>query len=562
MQQTTSQPPGAGPSQDPMTRTLTPDTVPQAMPRTAPIVVQKLRYIPLFFSDDSLTKKASLNAVAACLDYAARLLVGFLTTPLLVAGLGDFYFGVWRMLLSLVGYVSPASGRPTQALKMVLANQQSSTDYDKKRRYVGSALAVWAMFLPLMLVLGGLLTWFAPRWVKSPAGYFGHVRFAAALLVANLAVATLVALPQSVLEGENRAYKRMGLSALLTLLGGGIIWLVLHLKMGIVGVAGATLATTLMTGLFFLQVARTYAPWFGIAMPDFQAARQFLNLSWWFLAWNLIMNLMMASDIVVLGFLDSVQAVTDYSLCKYAPETLVSLVAIMAFGIAPGLGGIIGAGSLQKAARVREEIMSLTWLTVTILGFTVLLWNRSFLRMWVGAGHYVGTLPSLLIIVVVMQFVLIRNDGNFIDLTLRLRDKVLMGGLSVTISLIAAALLVGYFRLGIVGLSAGLILGRSILTFGYPMLVGRHLRISLWSQVRGALRPFLVTSLLFALASVLDSYSFSGMTGFGRGWFGLALSVGITTVSSACLAFYLGLSPLQRSNLLQRVSYVLAVGNR
>ena len=545
-----------------MIRTRTPDTASQSKAMIAPGVVQKFKYIPVLFSDDSLTKKASLNAIAACLDYAARLLVTFLTTPLLVAGLGDFYFGVWQMLLRLVGYVSPASGRPTQALKMVLANQQSSTDYDKKRRYVGSALAVWAMFLPLTLVLGGLLTWFAPRWVKSPAEYFGHVRFAAALLVVNLAVATLVALPQSVLEGENRAYKRMGLSALLTLLGGGFIWLVLHLKMGIVGVAGATLATTLMTGLFFLQVARTYAPWFGIAMPDFQAARQFLNLSWWFLGWNLIMNLMMASDVVLLGVLDSVGAVTDYSLSKMAPETVITIVAIVAFGIAPGLGSIIGSGSLQRAARVRGEIMSLTWLIVTTLGFTVLLWNRAFIRLWVGAEHYVGTVPSLLIILVIMQFVLIRNDGNFIDLTLRLRHKVLMGGFSVTISLIAAAVLVGYFRLGIVGLSIGLLFGRSILTFGYPMLVGRHLEISLSSQLRAALRPFLVTMLLFTFASALDSLSSAGRMVFRPGWFGLALAVGITSVSSACLAFYIGLSHRQRSSILQRISYVLAIGTR
>ena len=42
------------------------------------------------FSDESLTKKASLNAFASLLDYGARVLVGFLVQPILVAGLGDY----------------------------------------------------------------------------------------------------------------------------------------------------------------------------------------------------------------------------------------------------------------------------------------------------------------------------------------------------------------------------------------------------------------------------------------------------------------------------------------
>ena len=63
------------------------------------------------------------------------------------------------------------------------------------------------------------------------------------------------------------------------------------------------------------------------------------------------MRVMMASDVVLLGVLDSVELVTTYSLTKYAPETLIMFVGIMVFGITPGLGGIIGSGNLQKAVQ-------------------------------------------------------------------------------------------------------------------------------------------------------------------------------------------------------------------
>ena len=88
--------------------------------------------------------------------------------------------------------------------------------------------------------------------------------------------------------------------------------------------------------------------------------------------------------------------VTTYSLTKYIPEALVGFVAMVVSGITPGLGGIIGAGNLQKAAHVRNEIMVLTWLVAMSLGTTILLWNQAFVQLWVGPEYYAGSIPTLL----------------------------------------------------------------------------------------------------------------------------------------------------------------------
>ena len=515
------------------------------------------RSLSFLVADNNLTKKATLNAIAAALDYFARLVVGFLVTPFLVSGLGDYYFGVWQILLRIIGYITPASGRPTQALKFTLANQQVTTDNDQKKRNVGSTLVVWFFFLPIMIALGAVLAWFVPIWIKAPPAYTWYIRMAAAILVINLAMVNLAAIPQAVMEGENKGYKRMGVSAALVLLGGGLTWLALYLNTGITGVAVATLSITLITGFFWLLVGRTYIPWFGMARPSSKETRSFLGLSWWFMGWNLIMILMTASDVILLGILDSVESVTDYSLTKYAPETLISLVAIIAFGIAPGLGGIIGARKLERAGRIRGETMTLTWLIVTVLGATVLVWNEEFLRLWVGDGYYLGAIPNLLIIAVVIQLVFIRNDSNFIDLTLKLRKKVILGGLSVAISMILSALFIGYFDLGVVGLCVGLIIGRLILSFGYPLLVGKFLGDSLLAQLRKSIRPALVMTLLFGGVTAFSRYISVNRWIPDIGWFLLILCGGITLVFFLWLSFYAGLSSGQRSRILARVRIVL-----
>ena len=512
-----------------------------------------MKFISGLLSDTGLTKKAYLNALTVVLEYGARLIVGFFITPLMVTGLGNYLFGMWQVLNRLIGYITPASGRPGFALKATLANQQASTDYDQKRRYVGSTLLIWLLFLPLLIGIGGTVSWFVPYWVHAPIAYIWIVRLVAGLLVLNMIVDTLSSVPQVTLQGENLGYKRMGMSVVLVFAGGGFTWLALYLKTGITGVAAAVVASTFITGLFYLWVVRTYAPWFGIAKPRLVDTRQMLGLSWWFMGWNLVTSLLLASDVVVLGLLNSVESVTNYSLTKYVPETLIGVIVIIVFGIMPGLGSIIGTGDYGKAVRLRDEINSFIWLTATTLGVSILIWNRSFIGLWVGADHYSGSIPNLLIVVAAMQLAFIRSDGNIIDLTLRLSQKVLLGLLSVTVSVLAASIMVGYFKLGVVGLCIGIMGGRLIISIGYPMLISRFLNISLSSQLNRMLRPVIITILLFSIVIGMDGLtSIRFETGI-IGWLAFIISATATGVLMLLISFYTGLSGDQRRNMLRRV---------
>ena len=497
-------------------------------------------------SKKSLTKRASLNALASAVDYGARMVMGFVIQPLLVAGLGNYLYGAWQILIRLTGYMAAATGRSPQALKWTIAHRKNSADYEQKRRYVGSAVVVWLLFLPLLAGLGGVVAWFAPSWLGCPAGLIWGVRLAAGLLVANLILISLVDIPRSVLYGENLEYKRMWYSAILAVASGGLIALALYWEAGLVGVAAATLATTLLTAMVFVRLVRACVPWFGISRPSWVEVRQFFGLSGWFLAWALINRTMRASDIVVLGLCGSAELVTTFTLTKYTPEALIHLVAIIVFSISPGLGSVIGAGDLQKAARIRAELMALTWLLATVAGTTILLWNGDFVGLWVGAEHYAGSLPTLLITLMILQFVFIRNDSNVIDLTLDLRNKVLLGALSVTISLVVAVLLVGTYQLGLVGLCLGFIAGRTILSLSYPWLVARCLGISPRRQFDRVLRPAAITGLLFALALSVDG-SLNVAT-----WVGLFAAIGLTLTVAATVAFYAGLTVAMRQCLLRR----------
>lgn len=502
----------------------------------------------------NLSRRASLNSLAAGLDFVARSAVELVVNPLLVAGLGANVFGTWRVLWQWTGYVWATSGRSSQALQYAIANRQHVAGDDEKRSYVASALIVWLLFLPVLVAVGAVGVWLAPVLLQTPPELVGPVRWAAALLVADAIALTALSCSRSALQGENLGYKRMGLSTVLVLVGGALMALAVLLNTGIVGVAAANLTNTVLTGLLFWRIARVYVPWFGLARPSRAMARWFLGLSSWFLGWKLVTQFMIASDVLILGTLASVGLVTVYVLTKFVAESLNRLHVALVNGVTPGLAGLVGDGEHGKAMRVRTETMALTWLIVTVVGASILLWNASFVGMWVGGEHYAGAVATLLIVVMVGQFCFIRNDGFLIDATLDLRVKVLTGVASTVVSIGLAAVLVGGYRLGIPGLCAGIVAGRTILTVAYPWQVGRCLGHPLTTQLRGAVRPAVTTVALFAAALALQSRVTTDS------WAVLVAGAAATAALLTALATRGGLTTDQRRRLTRRMRKALQGG--
>lgn len=200
--------------------------------------------------------------------------------------------------------------------------------------------------------------------------------------------------------------------------------------------------------------------------------------------------------------------------------------------------------------------MALTWLIVTVVGATVLVWTGSFLNLWVGREFRVDPIPVLAVVTMALQFVLIRNDAYFIDLTLSVRTKVLFGVFSTILSFVLAGILVGGLGGGIVGLCFGFIIGRAVLTIAYPWLVGRALGHPFASQLRGALRPAVVTVLLFALSVGLADHVTA------NSWTTLIAWSGATCSLVALGAVVLGLPADRRRALWERATLITKAARR
>ncbi len=515
-------------------------------------MARALAFAVSLFSDGNLTKKAYLNSLAAGLIFATRFAVAFLVTPFLVAGLGDVLYGVWAIIIKMTDLLS-AGGRSAHALKWFVVNRQESNDAAEKRRGVGGAIFAWVVFLPLQLVLGGLVAWYLPFWIDVDPEMFSVVRMATALVVAILILRGVVDAPELVLIGENLSYKRAWLSATLAVVGGVLTILALHWGLGIVGVAAAMVLTTIITGLAFLVAVRFYVPWFGVALPDRQTMRQFVGWSWWFSLSDLTTRLMDASDVILLGIIASPEVVTVYALVRYLPEGVLRFITNLVYETVPGVGKIFAGGDLVRTAQMRGEVLLLTWLATTAMGATMIFWNDDFVRLWVSAKYIVDSATLFLIVLMIFQYSWIRADSDFINLTLDLRKKVALAALSSILSIVLAIGFMRWLDGPIAGVCLGFICGRLILSIGYPAILGQVLKAPLISNLPALIRPALVTICLFVVvASLSDVVNVNT-------WLALVTVIPVTLALTLPLAFFTGLSAVRR-NIVQNRFRVLITG--
>lgn len=497
-----------------------------------------------------LTRITSLNALVLLGNYFCTIIAMFIANPLLIRFLGVSQFGVWQICLRLLSFVSAADGRATQALKWTVAHKSHSLDIEPKQRDVGSALLVWLGFVPIMLSFGGVVVWTSPYLIHDLSLKDHVVRLACAVLLLDMILLPLRSIPQVVMAGMNRAYQSAWIDGIRIVLYVCLIVLSAYKGFGLIALAGSAVAASVIAGLLSLAVAKRSLPWFRAKWPHRDELRSFTRFSIWIFLWALNNKLMLCSDIVILGMLSSPSVVASYAMCNCVAQTVVNMAALTVSAGIPGMGSLIGAKEQKRAARVREEIIAVCWLAATVSGCAILLWNSAFISLWIGRDHYIGYFENFMIVLMMTQLIFIRSDAFIIDITLNVRGKVVLGGISSAVGIVLGFLLGWAMSSSVVGVATGLIIGRLILTVGYPMIARKSLGEDRWHEFWPVLRMGLVTGVSFVLCGALGRVVEAGS------W-GTLVMLGFGSVLMLVPAILrLGLAPASRAIIGRRLAYV------
>jgi O-antigen/teichoic acid export membrane protein len=499
--------------------------------------------------EGGLARRAALTFVSGLLQNGARLLVGFVVTPVVVRGLGAELYGAWVMIQQTVGYLALSDLRPMGTLKFTLAVRQHVRNNAEKRRQVGASLLLWAASIPVFILAGVACAFWLPSLIRTAPEHAVVVRTAFLLVLFAVVMDRLTSLPENVLRGENLAYKAMGLGAVTVAAGGLLSALAIWGGYGMVGVAVATLLSGVPGSLTRLWVARRQVSWFGAALPLRREFLEFARVSGWLFLSGLSGLLMFSSDILLVGLMFTPSAAAIYAttgaVLRLASEPIGQLLSSGNAGIA----GLCGRREWGRVGALRAEMHLLALALVTVVGAGVLALNRDFLMVWVGEGFYAGDAINLLLAAIAAARILIRVDGVIVDCLLDFRAKAWTMG-ACGLGGVAAAFALSPL-LGVAGIALGTLLGHAALSAYFPFLLRRRMGLPLGEHLATLRRPAAVSCAVLLVAWTVSRWGTPG------GWGGLVAWGSMLGAGAALTMWYAGLPGGMRERGLGRLRSAL-----
>ncbi|MEC7756000.1 MAG: oligosaccharide flippase family protein [Bacteroidota bacterium] len=405
-----------------------------------------------------------------------------------------------------MGFGAIADGRATQALKWIIARKESDGDVKEKQKALGSAILIWFYFLPItLLVVGGLVLALPTLINEVDLVYRNSILKIGVILGVNILVSPLLSIPDSLLIGTNRGYKSTLIQAMGHVLLNLCFLVVAYFGYGLIGMAVSTVGITLLNGIVVWIICKKSISWLGVSKPNKEETRQFFNFSLWVLIWTFIERFILASEIVLIGYFISPEMVTNYSFMSYSIQLIIVLALHTASGSMPGLGRLLNkdknkAGSIVRI--LRELIYSLT----LVGGIIIILFNFSFVKLWVGKEFFIGNLENTLSVIAMMSLVIMRLESQIIDLSLSIFKKVILGITGLLIGLVFSYFLFlqGYSTNGIL---TGIIIGRLLIWIFLSNQVNAFVRISItWIGLLKILLGMLTLILIADIRLSLDNW--------------------------------------------------------
>ena len=414
-----------------------------------------------------------MNAIALYGNFFVVAVIGIIFNPALIRLLGQEQFGIWKASLRLLDLTAVADGRATQALKWVVAHNDSSEDTLQKQQMVGASLLVWCVWLPILLGGLAIVIFGLPTFVGGISEHnLPIARLAVTILGINMVITALLGLPDAVLVGTSQGWRSYIITTFYLILSNVGMLFAAYLGFGIIGVAGSTLIFSVLNGVSTYFVARARISWLGARMPSLKQLKELLNFSNLTMVWMVVRMLMLASDVFLISYFSGARLVSRYTFFAYVTQFALSVCLMTSSAAVPKLGSLIGSGQMAVAAMRLKQLRAMLFCTIIVLGGGIILCNQAFVSAWVGSEFYLGDPANVMMVAVLTQLALIRFEGQIQDISLKIGRKVMWSAIFTAVSFgLSASLYSATDNLAM--MFAGLFVGRLPLNFIFSALVNR-----------------------------------------------------------------------------------------
>lgn len=467
---------------------------------------------------------------------AVELAVAFALTPFVIRELGAAAYGIWALMLSVVGYMGLIDIGIRGSVGRYINHYMALKDGRAVGQVVGTAIVVLSGLAALCFGASFVVAhFFLAIFPKTPPQLHADILLCLPLMAFGLWIAFVSSVLGNLLQAKEALYVNNRFNLILLLVRAAATVAVLKAGYGLSGLMWVTSALSLVGFFVILRVTRRVL---GDEMPrlaDFSLDR--LREMWRYGVASFVSRTAstMANDSApIIGmWVLGPEAVAVYSVAMTLTQYARRLIDQANGAIFPSVMKTGATRDLPALRTLYLRFMGISFAIGSLVFIGMMVFASSFLALWVGPAYAVGGWVSgILAFGYLMQSV-----ASTAPLALAAMDRI---GVTVKIGLFEAvacialtAALPGLFGLGLAGMALGATLPRlfSCLVL-YPRLAVDCMGEPLRPQMRAALRGNLLMCAGVALAFLAIYWAVPT-----QHWPGLVASVALVTVLHV---FFLG----------------------
>jgi len=347
-------------------------------------------------------RRLALNTASNVGTLFLKLGITFIMTPILVSNLGRYDYGLWEMIMAIVGYM----GILDMGIRPTVSRYAAMAIARKDERELGQVYATAWFYL---VAVGACLAVSLALWgVLFPASLAENPQSDAqkySLLLLILAAQLLLVFPaytaESFLEAYQEYYLKNNITIVNSIVGSILIYHFISPENALLLLAGVNAAGISSKYLFYviyMQNKRAFLrPYFG--RFSWGKLRELFRFSLKTLVQGLSTRIENSTDSLVIGFILGPASVPLYSI----PANLVNYIRSITYNLThvfmPYFSSLAARAEAQKTREVYFIGSKLTVCSVLIMAIGVVGLGHSFLTLWIGGDIAEGAAPILWILV-------------------------------------------------------------------------------------------------------------------------------------------------------------------
>ena len=434
-----------------------------------------------------------------CTKFIFALVVMLLMTPFIINKLGIEDFGVWCMVIAIVGFFSLIDfGLGTAVVKCV-----ASLNDKKEAQSRNEKLSTYCLLYVMLALIGSVCMYPIFVNIGELFSLSPHYQYTAQCLLIILALRTFImALPLSlfraILFGSGYISEVSFVNILGTFIYASLVFLFVQMGYGIIYLGIANIIAVAIEYIIYILLAYRYLPDLKIKLSFVKLthAKEITSLSIAAILIQVSGLIMLKTDPLIIKIFLSLTAVSLYSVALKITENFVLLIKQISHVLAPKFCELSQENNNRQISTLylntTRHILAISALIASVIAIH----SELFLTLWLG-NEFTEAAPVLIILIasaVILAPQLIA--GDLLMMSGNHRTSAWFAALSLLMNLILSIFLVKI--MGITGVALATLISTLLVGLSLISIISRKiLKIKIAYLLRRAIIPALIPTLIF-----------------------------------------------------------------